>query len=130
MEFIQNIAANGMVEMGRMSFFFFEKRKTMWHSAECVFAGLISCYCSRTTKVYFKTPKVSERPGALYYMFESSFLTKLLFSLEFCPILHLRFVSSSLSFLLSFSLNDIQIESDNHCHGFHSKTELPGFYGL
>lgn len=105
-------------------------KKTTWHSAECVFAELFSCDCSRTTKVYLENPKVSERPGALYYMLECSFLTELLFPLEFCPILHLRFVSCSFSFHLSFSLNDIQIERDSHCHGFHSETELPGFYGL
>lgn len=55
----------------------------MWHSAEFVFAGPFLCYCSRTTKVYLKNPKVSERPGALYYMFKCSFLTELLFPLEF-----------------------------------------------
>lgn len=105
-------------------------KKTMWHSAEFVFAGLFLCYCSRTTKVYLKNPKVSERPGALYYIYKCSFLTELLFPLEFLSHSHLRFVSCSFSFHLSFSGNDIQIERDSHCHGFHSKTELPGFYGL
>lgn len=95
-----------------------------------MFAGLFLCYCSRTTKVYLKNPKVSERPGALCYMPECSFLTELLFPLEFCRILHLRFVSCSFYFHLSFSCNDIQIERDSHCHGFYSKTEVPGFYGL
>lgn len=102
-------------------------KKTTWHSVVCGFAGPFLCYCFRTTKVYLKK-KVSERPGALYYMCECSFLTKLLFPLEFCPILYLSFVSCSFSFHLSFSHNDIQIERDSHCHGFHSETELPGFY--